>query len=258
MRLVSLALSSALAFAALTIATSHDADARVRVRVGGHVHVRGGVSVHVGPPVVYGGYTYYGTAPGYYPADPYPPPAYGPPPPAPAYVAAPAPRRPIFGLGLYASSVALDQDSGGIEGSGGGLFARLRLSHRFELEAELGGEAYVDSARIDSRLGVAGIINLGEPGGFTPYLVLGTGLTVVSPQGQDRNEDPDTLPSYGYVEAGVGLSWELGPHFSLLGDVRLQARHLAEDSRSYHVVAYPDAPEKESATLGRISAIYYF
>jgi hypothetical protein len=250
MKIVSLSLLSALAFAALALANPHSADARVRVKVGGGVKVHGHVGVYVGPPVYTS--TTYGPAPAYYPADP-----YYPPPPPPVYV---APRRPIFGLGLYASSVAVDTGNDSAEeGSGGGLFARLRLSNRFELEGEIGGEAYMDSARLDSRLGIAGIINLGEPGGFTPYLVLGTGLAVVSPQGQEREEDPDTLPSYGYVEAGIGLSWELTPHFQLTGDLRLQSRHLAETEGSARTLpAYPGAPDEESVTLGRIAAIYYF
>jgi hypothetical protein len=232
---------------------------RFRVRIGGHVHVGGHVQVVVGRPAPPPPPTYacdYGCSnAGYYYE-----PAPAPPPPAPmqpyyGYPTASAPRRPSLGLGLMMSSVELDES--GLAADGAGLLGRLRVSPRLELEVTLASDQYRENPRIDTRIGAAALIGLGQPGGFTPYLVLGAGANVVQPQGQDTNMD--ALPAYGYLEAGIGLSWELTPHFSLTGDLRLQARHLSEDSTDpKYRLAIESMPKEERATEGRLSAIYYF
>jgi hypothetical protein len=248
MKTASLVLASTAALAAASLVPSTASARGLRVHLGGHVHVRAGAHVVVGSPP---------PPPVYYAPAPEPAYYYAPAPAPPAAYVAPAPRRPIFGLGLYASSATIDEEQ---EASGGGLFARVRFGERLELEGEIGGEAFVDTPRLDSRVGLAAIVNLGQPGGVTPYLVVGAGAVLVSPNGQDREEDPDTLPTYGYVEIGGGLSWQLGDHLALTGDIRFQARHLSEkdSSEARTIISTPGFKDEERAALGRISVIYYF
>jgi hypothetical protein len=248
----------AAAVCAATLFTAAPAEARgLHVRVGGHVHVSGGVVVRVGsppppPPVYYG----YETYPSY---QPYPPQYYAP---APAVVAAPEPRRPFFGLGVLASSIALDNQSGAdaLEGEGVGLIGRLRLARRFELELQLSQDRFYENPRVDSRFGVAGIFDLGEPGGFTPYLVLGAGVNVIDPLGDAQDRHPDTLPTQGYLEAGIGLEWEIFQHLVISSDVRLQGRRLDKESVTNAKLTSPGASltDKEDALEGRVNLIYYF
>jgi hypothetical protein len=216
------------------------------------VHVRGGVAVHIGappPPPVYYAPTYavYPSYPQYY-AEP-----------APVVVAAPAPRRPMFGIGLMASSVAIAHSE--LEGQGVGLLGRLRLTPGFQLELQLSQDEFVDNPRVDSRAGVAGLFALGRPGGLTPYLVLGAGVNVIEPLGHNGNTDDEALPVQGYLEAGIGLEWEITRWLALSGDFRLQARRFDQESgdgavRSSSLTT--SFPEKENAAEGRVNLILYF
>jgi hypothetical protein len=249
----------AVAASAATLFTSAPAEARgLHVRVGGHVHVSGGVVVRVGsppppPPVYYGYDPYY--------APPPPPPQYYAPAPA-VVAAAPEPRRPFFGLGVLASSIALHNQSTDdeLQGEGVGLLGRFRLARRFELELQLSQDRFYENPRVDSRFGVAGIFDLGQPGGFTPYLVLGAGVNVIDPLGNAQDTHNDNLPAQGYLEAGFGLEWEIFQHLVISGDLRLQGRRLDKDSVASSKLTSPGASlaDREDALEGRLNAIFYF
>jgi hypothetical protein len=270
-------LKSLLAAAAFVTALAPSlAEARgLHVRVGGHVHVSGGVGVVVRTPpppprpVVYGGVVaggvIYGEVgacncepapvyPSYQTYPSYPQPYYAP---QAAVVAAP-PRRPMFGIGVMASSI--DINDGELQGQGAGLLGRLRLTPGFQLELQLSQDRFVDNPRVDSRFGAAAIFDLGKPGGFTPYLVLGAGLNVIQPLGTDEAYQPDTLPTQGYLEAGIGLEWEIVPRLALSGDIRLQARRFDEESQATNarMATSTPMPEKEDAAEGRVNLILYF
>ena len=243
------------ALAALVASLSPSlAEARgLHVRVGGRVHVSGGVVVRVGtpppPPVYYApSYPVYPSYPQYY-AEP-----------APAIaVAAPVRRRPMFGIGIMASSVAIAHSE--LQAEGVGLLGRLRLAPRFQLELQLSQDKFVDNPRIDSRAGVAGIFDLGRPGGLTPYLVLGAGVNVIEPLGHNDNVDPESLPVQGYLEAGIGLEWEISRHLALSGDFRMQARRFDPEQHDTTRARPPvgsSFPEKENAAEGRVNLILYF
>ncbi len=228
----------------------------LHVRFGGGVRVSGGVLIRVGRPAPPPPPVYYATYPSYPSYQPY----YAP---APAVVAPAEPRRPMFGLGVMASSIALGNDNSDtkLKGEGVGLLGRLRLTRRFQLELQLSQDRFFDNPRIDSRFGAAAIFDLGEPGGFTPYLVLGTGLNVIQPLGEQRNVDASTLPTQGYLEAGIGLEWEIFPHLALSGDLRLQARRLdTQHSGGVNGKLSPvsSMPSKEDAAEGRVNLIVYF
>ncbi len=241
------------------------AEARgVRVSAGGHWRVSGGVSVVVGspqppppPPLV-------ACECGPQPAYPAYPEYYAPPPPQAVAMPAPPPRRPMFGIGLVAS--AIDINDGALEGEGGGLIGRLRLAPRWQLELQISQDRFHDNPRVDSRIGAAALIDLGRPGGLTPYLVLGVGLNVIQPFGDENQDhvDPDTLPHQAYVEAGVGLELELTRHWTISGDVRLQARQLEEREESGTArltgpaALVPGEPEEEDAAEARVNLILYF
>jgi hypothetical protein len=242
---------------AATLATPSLAEARgLHVRVGGGVHVHGGVVVRVGPPpppaVVYTYETYpvYPSYPTYYA-------------PAPAIVAPVEPRRPIFGLGVLASSISINDSE--YEGEGVGLMGRLRLTPRFQLELQLSQDRFFDHPRIDSRFGGAGLFMLGQPGGLTPYVLVGAGVNVIQPNGDEAQIETQRLPTQGYLEAGVGLEWELFTHLVLSGDLRVQARRLDRDSADAYASAKlsptPSGtwiPDKEDAVEGRVNLILYF
>jgi hypothetical protein len=247
---------------AATVVAPQSAEARgLHIRAGGHVHLSGGVYVRVGsppppPPPVY----YYESQPTYYPAYP---PQYAPAP-APAVVqVAEPPRRGILGLGLNVSSIGVGNDNGDtdLHGEGIGLIGRLHLSPRFELELNLAQNRFYDNPRVDSRLGADGIFLLGEPGGFTPYLLLGAGFNVIDPLGNAQETGNDEhLPVQGYVEAGVGIEWAIVPHLALSTDLRLQGRRLDEESVKDSKLASGTTTiaQKEDALEGRVNLIFYF
>jgi len=230
-----------------------------RVRFG--VHLRGRVSVHIGAPVVVQPRP---VAVGYY--DPYQPPP--PPPPQPAsYYYPPAepapvvaygpPRRPVLGLGLGLTSI--DVNEGELEGEGASIFGRLRLGQRWQLELSMGQDRFGDNPRVDTRVGGALLYELGQPGGLTPYVLVGLGANVIQPLGEMEDVDPDTLPQQSYAEAGVGLGWEASRHFTLSGELRLQGRQLVETEGQAR--SFPGATPmqtEENVAEARLNLIYWF
>lgn len=240
------------------------------VTVSGGVQVSGGVAVGVG----------YGPPPPYYPPAPqpvyYPPPqpVYYPPPPQPVYYPPPpAPIEPAprlqLGVGLYLSSSAVGDTANSedteLTAAGGGALLRLRLGDHFELEGLVGQDHFHETPRIDTRLGLAGLFNFGDPGGFRPFALLGVGVNVIQPLGNEVEYAEDTLPTQGYVEVGLGLSWEISDAFVLAGEWRAQARQLDEESRQrgYTTRGVGQAPAdddagREVSSEVRLTGLVYF
>jgi hypothetical protein len=163
----------------------------------------------------------------------------------------------MFGIGLMASSISLSND---LEGEGGGLIGRIRFTDNFQLEGQLSMDRFYDTSREDTRVGLAGIFNLGKPGGFTPYLVLGLGANVVHPLGvEDERIADEDLPVQGYLEAGVGIEYEVCRWLVLSADLRAQARRFDREAQGGTARQLVDTfPEKEDAAEGRLNAILYF
>jgi hypothetical protein len=153
---------------------------------------------------------------------------------------------------------SVDVDEGRLEGNGVGLVGRLRLMPRFELELQLSQDRFVDDPRVDSRFGVAGLLELGTPGGLSPYVLLGAGANVIQPLGDRVEQDPDSLPAQAYVEGGVGLAWELTRNFTLSGDLRVQARQLDDESMAGRSTLISAIPDQESVAEARVNLLWYF
>jgi hypothetical protein len=233
------------------------------------VVVSGGVQVHAGV-TIGAGYGPPPPPPVYY--APPPPPVYDPPPPAyyvpPPCAEEPALARPRFGIGLYASSTEVGEGAAAIDGAGGGVSLRLRFGDHLELEGLIGQDHFTDVPRVDTRVGAAAIYNFGHPGGLRPYVLLGTGLNVIDPTGDTADQNPDAeLPTQGYVEAGLGLSWEITRSLVIAAEWRVQARELTTPEGSTTSSARgvtvppstdPGDADRETAAEGRLSATVWF
>jgi hypothetical protein len=227
------------------------------VHISGSARVSAGVSVGVG----------YGPPPA-----PYYPPApvyYAPPPPAPVYYAPPEPCQPVapfhrLAIGLYMSSSSVGGGDHGkqaheLDGAGGGLVVRWRVTDRFELEGLVGQDRFADNPRIDTRLGVAGLLYFGH-GQVRPFVLLGMGANIIQPNGEDSGDDEEQLPSQGYVEGGFGVALEITPSFVLTGEVRAQARRLDQRSidRGYAPALVGNDEGHEGQAEARITGLFYF
>jgi len=255
-----------------------------RVRVHAHVGAPGGVSVRYSRPAwrprswsvgghvwVGGGYYpryryyrpyYYQPVPsyyGYYSATYYPvaPSAA----PSNTVVAvAPRPELPKFGLGLFAGGVSVEDRN---ESSDMGALARLRLTTGLLVEGELGKQRYEEAERVDRRMGVSLVYEIGAYNKLAPYVLAGMGV-----QQADVNGGYETTQNFG--ELGVGLRWALSPNVHLLFDIRagsrnsvssdapeLQSGTVGTTARTITPPA-PDSDETEEYTRGRFSAMFYF
>ncbi len=283
--------TTVLATAALTLATSmgvqtlaqRDADAGVRVRVGGRAHVRvGGPRVRVraprvrvrvhrpAPPPVrvrVGGSIYVGV--GWYHRTRFaapPPPAvyddcncggdYYPVAPAPTVgVAAAAytrPELPRWGLGVAAGGVDVQGEAAGDDLA---LIGRFRMTPGLSLEGELGKSELADGSRVDRRLGASLVWELSPYNRWSPYVVGGLGVTQVE-VGDDVYE---TSQEFG--EVGVGLRWAVTPKLHLGADIRAGSRSASEDAMpldaAYRAVT-PPTDESEEYTRARLSGVLFF
>jgi hypothetical protein len=269
-------------FTAGSTLTANEAEADVRVRIGGRAHVRvGGPRVVVRPywryhrvrrPTVFvGGHIWLGG--GYYYERPFaqpppPPPAdcncyggqyYGPIAPAPAtYVTAPVvvePELPRWGFGVFMGGVSVDGEH---EGEDLGFVGQLRLTRGLLVEGEIAKNTLEDGGRVDRRL-MAGLkYELGAERRWAPYLTAGLGTTQVEVEGGWHD-------SQAIGEIGAGLRWRLSPRISLFGDMRLGSRESIDREDSPDVGLPTDStaralvPEnEESYSRVRLGALLTF
>jgi hypothetical protein len=278
-------IATALATMAVSAIAEGDASADIRVRIGGGSHIRVGGGWHVRTPRVHwrprwhyarpayrvhiGGAIWLGG--GYYTrpyAAPPPPPAYcdcGPstvpsyypvsPGPATYAAAAPAPRLPTFGIGLFAGGVDVEGDH---VGEDYGVIGRLRLSRGLLVEGEVGKNELEDGARVDRRLGGGLVWEMSPFNRWSPYLLGSLGVTQVDV----GDGDFSTTQSFG--ELGIGLRWAISPSLHLAADVRAGSRQNVDEEGTRpsvgigRAVAPPAGDEGEQYTRARLSAILYF
>jgi hypothetical protein len=278
--LVTAALAAA-AFMGVEAASVSDASADVRIRVGGHAHVRVGgavrvraphvrwrvrrpppppLRIHVGGAIWVGG-GYYGprfSAPppppvdcdcgsgNYYPVVAQPSVgAYVPPPPRPAL--------PRWGVGVAAGGIDVEGQDAGDDLA---LIGRLRLTPRWQLEGEIGKNELADGTRVDRRLGAGLNFEFSPYNRFTPYLVGTMGVTQV------EVADGEYESSQSFGEVGVGLRFAVTPRIHLSGDIRAGSRAAIDDEpqpldASARMVAPPD-DESEEYTRARLAAVLFF
>ncbi len=289
LRFASIALAVA-GFAAGMFASPPEASAdRVRVRGGGHGHVRAHGRVHIGgryhgpryhgpryrgrpyyrpyyrPRVYlryyprpyffpyYYGYRYAAPPPCYYECGPS---YYSAPPVA---VAAPArayePALPRLGIGIFGGSVGVEGNDAGADL---GLVGRLRLTRHFMLEAEVSKTEIADGERVDKRIGGALLLDLMPRSALSPFVLGGGGF------GQTDVNDGTFTAEQLYGELGVGLEWRLGRHFALFGDLRAGVRESnASEDEILLVRGAGDGndavvDDNERFTRARIGALLYF
>jgi hypothetical protein len=285
----------ALAFASLIGASQAAEAGHARFHFGGGVRVSGGVhaswrfsrpawqptryhvsgSIYVGPRYVYYPrpyYVYYPTyVPSYYETTSYYPvaPAYT----APGVTVAAPVRQPLpkLGIGLFAGGSAVEDQTGGSNSSDDmGLLARFRITPGLVVEGEMGKMSYdvdgYDNVRVDRRLGVSLLYEIGAYNKWAPYILVGTGV-----QQADVGDGAYTT-TQDYGEIGAGLRWALTPKFHLAFDLRAGSRStVSQDSNTTSVgvtntstasrTITPPAEtsdESEEYTRGRLSAILYF
>jgi hypothetical protein len=249
-------------------------------RIGGSVHISG--RFHGGghyarpwgrsywrPRVWVGGGSYWGPSYYYYPRSyyyyyPEAVPSYYPVAPqasAPGIVAVAAPVEqplPILGIGVFAggSSVQDKQESSDL-----GALLRLRLSGGLLVEGEIAKTSFKDNERVDRRLGVSLIYEIGARNSWAPYLLAGGGV-------QQADVDGSFTTTQDFGEVGVGLRWALSRNFHLTADVRAGRSKTIDSNQplvvndSARSVAPPsgrfDNEDTEDYTRGRIAAILYF
>lgn len=284
--LITAALASAV-FGGVSLAAESEANADVRIRVGGRAHVRGSAHVRIGgvrvrgpqvrwrvrrpapPPmrVHVGGAIWVGG--GYYG------PRFAPPPPAPAYVdpccvapnyhpvvpaastyaVAPVarPALPRWGVGVAAGGVSVEGQDAGDDLA---LLGRLRLTPRLLLEGEIGKSELGDGSRVDRRLGGSLAFEFSPYNRFTPYVVGGLGVTQV----EVSDGAYESAQSFG--EIGIGLRYAITPRVHLAGDIRAGSRsEMTDEARPLDAAARSIAPpeeESEEYTRARLSAVLYF
>jgi hypothetical protein len=291
----------ALAFASLVGASQAEAG-HAHFHFGGGFHVGGGVhvgsswhfarpayqpyrwhvsgSIYVGPRYTYYPrpyYVYYPTyVPSYYETTSYYPvaPAYT----APGVTMVAPIRQPLpkLGIGLFAGGSAMGaQDGSTAESDDMGLLARFRLTPGLILEGELGKMSYnvdgVSDVRVDRRMGISALYEIGAYNTWAPYILVGTGVQQASVGG-----DWSTTQDYG--EIGAGLRWALTRNFHLAFDIRAGSRNTVSSSTpetgtisggmgpatepgtSARTITPPPASsdQNEDYTRARLSAILYF
>jgi hypothetical protein len=170
-----------------------------------------------------------------------------------AAVAAPEPELPRLGLGIFGGSVDVENNDAGTDL---GLIGRVRLTHRFVLEAEVSKTELADGARVDRRVGGALLFDFSPYNALSPYVLGGGGF------GQTDVNDGTFTAEQAYAELGVGLHWTLGRHIALFGDLRAGVR---ESNASEDEIAFlrngPDDPnvdDNERFTRARVGALLTF
>jgi outer membrane protein with beta-barrel domain len=232
--------------------------------VGGHVWVGGGY--HYYPYWYYRPYYYYyypEYVPSYYGASYYPvEPTYAAPGVTTAVVA--QPELPRFGIGLFAGGVSTQYNTQtNTQESDLGVLGRFRLTQGLVLEGELGKTSTsvngIDNLRVDRRLGVSLLYEIGAENRFAPYVLVGTGV-----QQAQVNGDYSTTQDFG--EIGAGIRFAVTPHFHLAFDLRAGSRSTVSNDQTMPVTGVArtitpptsDSGQSEDYTRGRLSAILYF
>ena len=208
------------------------AEAGVRVRFGGRIHVGGSVRIGTPMPRSYvSGYMFWGPryvapAPVYYAA---PVPAYYTNPGyTPYYASAPAtpaanpvtPALSRFGIGVYAGGLAASNET---EGDDAGLLARVRVTDHLLIEGEMGRTSLADGARIDRRGSLGLVLELAPRSAWSAYGVAAAGA-------QRTEVGTNWQGDLQFGEAGVGLRWALSPSVSFLADLRYGERDLVNQT----------------------------
>jgi len=171
----------------------------------------------------------------------------------PAVVLAPEPEPPRFGVGAFAGATDVD---GRDAGSDLGVLARFRLTRHLELEAEVAKSKLPVGGRVDKRFGAAIMYDFRPLHTLSPYLLAGAGY------GRAEAEAGSLRADQGYGELGIGLSWRIGEHLQLIGDIRAGRRHTADAGSLYADDVMPSyhrpIDETEDYSRGRIGALLYF
>ncbi|MBA3397272.1 MAG: hypothetical protein H0T89_31890 [Deltaproteobacteria bacterium] len=225
--------------------------------VGGHIWVGGGYYPRYR---TYRPYYYYQPVPSYYgayysasyyPVEPVAAPS--------ATIVAVAPRRelPKFGIGLFAGGVSVEDRK---DSSDVGVLGRLRLTTGLLVEGELGKQSYEANERIDRRMGVSLVYEIGAYNKLAPYVLAGMGV-------QQAEVDGGFTTTQNFGEIGIGLRWAVTPQFHMLFDIRSGSR-ASVSSDAPEVTSgtaartitppSPDSDESEEYTRGRLSAVLYF
>src|SRR5262249_3680602 len=117
----------------------------------------------------------------------------------------------------------------------------------------------VDNLRVDRRLGVSLLYEIGARNRFAPYVLVGTGV-----QQAQVNGDYSTTQDYG--ELGAGIRFAVTPNFHLTFDVRAGSRQSVSNDQTMPVAGVArtitpptsDSGNGEDYTRGRLAAILYF
>jgi hypothetical protein len=230
------------------VGAEREASADVRIRIGGHAHVRvgGGVSVrtprvywrprwnyarpaprvHISGSIWVGGGYYYGRTyaapppPAYCDCDTSSVPSYYPvAPSATTYAAAPAPELPRFGIGVFAGALDVEGDH---VGNDLGLQARLRLTPGLLIQGEIAKTELEDGARVDRRLAAGLVYEIGAYNRWAPFLLGDVGVTQA-----EVGDDWSTTQSF--AEIGGGIRWAITPNLHLGADLRVGSRQNVDE-----------------------------
>lgn len=272
-------LAATVAFAA--VGDAREAAADVRIRIGGHAHVRVGGGVSVRTPRVYwrprwnharpthrvriggsiwvgGGYyygrTYAAPPPAYCDCDTSSVPSYYPvAPSATAYAVAPRPELPRFGIGVFGGGVQVEGEH---VGNDLGVMGRLRLTPGLMIQGEIAKSELEDGVRVDRRLAGGLVYEIGAYNRWAPYLLGNLGVTQA-----EVGDDWTTTQSFG--ELGGGIRWAITPNFHLGADLRVGSRQNVDEEGTRPTIGTaravtPADDEGEEYTSGRLWGALYF
>ncbi len=178
-----------------------------------------------------------------------------------------------LGLGAYATGLGFGSRAGGSGGmGGGGAVMRYRLNPVFATElsiAGLVGTDYNGDSRAEVPLTVSGLVYFNPQNRFQVYGILGLGMSWAGVAFNPTNSRARGTDSASYTHfgglAGLGLEWQLSPHFSIFGDARAFIRTRVDPERDetpeFTRVNSSGRTETTNVSVGvagQLGGIFYF
>jgi hypothetical protein len=178
-----------------------------------------------------------------------------------------------FGVGGFAAGLGFGSRGDGTSGMGGlGGTMRFRTHPMFAGELSVAGmigSDYNGDTRTEVPVTMSGIVYFNPQNRFQVYGVAGIGVSWAGVAYNDANaiERRRDTASYTYFGglAGLGVEWQLSPHFSIFGDARafIRTRVDREATENPEFTRINSDGRRESTNvsagvLGQLGGIFYF
>jgi hypothetical protein len=153
---------------------------------------------------------------------------------------------------------------------GAGATLRFRTHPMFAGELSIAGMVGTDyngDARTELPITLSGIVYFNPQNRFQLYGVAGMGVSLAGVAYNDPRSRPDDTAAYAYFGglAGLGVEWQLSPHFSLFGDARAFIRtridREADENPEFSRVdsdGHRQTTNVSAGVVGQLGGIFYF